>query len=155
MNETFLKQKLSEAYFEAREGERNKTAALIFESACEENLHKLYQELIGRTWKPSPPYCFIIQEPTIREIYAPNFRDRIVSHLLFNLIMPTLERTFIYDSYSCRIGKGVLHGISRTRHFIEGVSKNYSREAWCLSLDISGYFMSIYRPKLKEFLQHT
>lgn len=152
MKNNELYEHLVQAYMDARRNERNNKSQLEFEINLSENLRKLANELIQRTWKPGPLKCFLITKPLMREIFAPQFRDEVVSHLLFNFIEPVFDKKFIYDSYSCRKGKGVLFGINRFDHFIKSVSNNYTEEAWSLSIDISGYFMSINRPILKQIV---
>lgn len=46
--------------------------------------------------------AFVVEKPTKREIFAGDFRDRVVHHLIFNKINRVLEKDFIHDSYSCR-----------------------------------------------------
>lgn len=148
---------LVHSYLDARQAERNKDTQLLFESDFEQNLSDLCRSINERSYKPSPPICFLITDPTRREVFAPSFRDRIVSHLLFNSIAPIFEKTFIYDSYSCRVGKGTLFGIDRMKKFLISCSDNYKYldETWVLSLDISGYFMSIHRPTLYNIVNEV
>ena len=124
MKNNELYEHLVQAYMDARKNERNNKSQLEFEINLSENLRKLANELIQRTWKPGPLKCFLITKPLMREIFAPQFRDEVVSHLLFNFIEPVFDKKFIYDSYSCRKGKGVLFGINRFDHFIKSVSNN-------------------------------
>jgi hypothetical protein len=79
----------------------------------------------------------------VREIFAGDFRDRIVHHLLFKYLNPLCDPIFIGDSYSCRKGKGTSYGINRAKRFMRAVSDNYSQEAYVMKLDIKGYFMGI------------
>lgn len=102
---------------------------------------------------PSPAICFIINDPKQREVFASPFRDRVVHHLYYNYIAACCDRRFVYDSYSCRVGKGTLFGIERLEHHIRSVSRNYTRVAYVLKLDLQGYFMSIPRPLLREKVQ--
>lgn len=146
---------VNSAYLKAREHERNNHTQLEFEMNMEENLRLLTQELYRHEWKPLPPVRFIIDEPTIREVFAPRFRDRIVSHVLFDIISPLFERTFIFDSYSCRKGKGTLEGVERFEHNIRSVTDNYRYEAFILNLDISGYFMHINKGILYRIICET
>ena len=139
-----------EAYLKAREHERSKDAQLAFEVNQEDEIRALTDELWERTWSPGPLNWFVLLEPSIREVFAPQFRDRVVSHVLFNLIAPVFERYFIYDSFSCREGKGTLVGIERFEHHIRSITDNYRYEAYCLNLDITGYFMSIVRSRLYD-----
>lgn len=146
---------VTRAYLDARRQERKTQAQLSFEVALEEGIASLSRDLSRRTWRPGPMRWFVLEQPTIREVFAPSFRDRVVSHVLFNLISPIFERYFIYDSFSCRKEKGTLFGIERFEHHIRSVSDNYRREAWCLNIDISGYFMSINRERLYKIIQRT
>lgn len=134
---------LVKAYLAARKNERNDEGQLAFEANLEKNLTDLLNELWKRTYVPRPGFVFMISVPVKREVFASEFRDRIVQHLLFDFLEPVFEPTFIYDSYSCRKGKGTLFGIRRMEHFVRSASENWTRRAWCLLIDISGYFMSI------------
>lgn len=96
--------------------------------------------------------CFIIKDPVLREVFAASFRDRIVHHLLYNWLMPIFEPTFIYDSYSCREGKGTLFGIERMEHHIRSCSDNYTKDCYVMKLDIEGYFMNINRQLLFDVI---
>jgi len=138
-----LAQDLFQAYFDARKNKRNTHDQLAFEVDCEHNLFELLKELKERTYEISKSICFIVFSPVQREIFAGNFRDRIVHHLVFNYINPFFERIFIHDSYSCRMGKGTLCGIKRIDHFIRSCSRNYTKDCYILKLDIKGYFMAI------------
>lgn len=106
------------AYLSARKHKRNTFNQLSFEANLEENLLLLGKELESRRYEISPAVCFINEKPVKREIVAADFRDRVVHHLLFNWINPLFEKHFIYDSYSCRVGKGTLFGINRAKAFV-------------------------------------
>lgn len=139
---------LFQAYYDARRHKRNTRSQLQFEVDMERNLVGLYHELRDRTYRPGSSICFVVDEPVKREVFASSFRDRVVHHLYFNYVSPIFERAFIFDSYSCRRGKGTLMGIERLEHHIRSCTRNFTREAYVLKLDISGYFMSIDRGRL-------
>ncbi|MFA5273757.1 MAG: RNA-directed DNA polymerase [Candidatus Peribacter sp.] len=119
----------------------------------ETELFKLLGELTSGQYRIGPSACFISFRPVKREIFAAGFRDRIVHHFIYNHVNPVLERVFINDSYSCRVGKGTSYGIRRLDHFIRSCSRNYSRDCYVLKLDISGYFMSMDRSLLFEKIE--
>ena len=123
-----------------------------FERCLAENLVALYEEVRDRTYRPARSMCFIIHDPVQREIFAASFRDRVIHHYLYDKLEPVFESAFIYDSYSCRKGKGTLFGIERLEHHIRSCSDNHHREAYVLKLDISGYFMGIDRRILFDLL---
>lgn len=134
---------LFQAYFDARKNKRNTINALAFEKHLEANLFALANEIIERKYTPKPSICFVVDKPVKREIFAADFRDRVIHHFIFNYISPIFEKTFINDSYSCRKGKGTHYGIKRIDHFIRSCSNNYSKDCYILKLDIKGYFMAM------------
>jgi len=143
---------LFKAYFDARRNKRNTINALTFERNFEEEIFNLYHEINERIYKPRPSICFIVNYPVKREIFAADFRDRIVHHYLYNCLSPIFETLFINDSYSCRKGKGTHYGIKRIDHFIRSCSSNYKKNCYILKLDIRSYFMSMNRTILFEKL---
>lgn len=145
---------IHKAYREARRHKRSTMNQLSFEKILEQEEFALCEELSSRYYELSPSICFINREPVKREIIAANFRDRVCHHLLYNWIYPIFDRQFIFDSYSCRIGKGTLFGIQRARRFMISESNNFSISAFVLRLDISGFFMSIDRDILYNLIIH-
>lgn len=138
-----LRNDVFQAYEDARKNKRNTTAQLEFEKDAEQNLIELFHELLDGTYISGKSICFLSYSPVLREVFASQFRDRVVHHLLFNYIAPIFETQFIYDSYSCRKEKGTLFGIERLEHHIRSCTNNYTENAFVLKLDIQGYFMSI------------
>ncbi len=145
MDKQQIQHELLRAYREARKHKRNTVNQLQFEANLESNLLRLAHDLQNGSYEVSRSVCFINEKPVKREIIAANFRDRVVHHLLYNWIYPIFDRLFIYDSYSCRVGKGTDFGINRAKGFMVSESRNFTRECWTLRLDISGFFMSINR----------
>lgn len=144
---------LFQAYYDARKNKRSTINALEFELDYEKNLLQLHEDLLSEKYTISKSICFISFYPVRREIFAGNFRDRVIHHLVFNYLNPLFERLFINDSYSCRKNRGTSHGIKRLDHFIRSCSQNYSQDCYILKLDISGYFMSIDRVILYQKIQ--
>lgn len=146
-------EELFEAYFACRSNKRNTTNALAFEIDYENNLVQLCDDINNGTYKIGKSIAFIVNHPVKREIFAADFRDRIVHHWLINKLNPLFEKEFINDSYACRVGKGTHFGIKRMAKFIKHASKKYSHDCYILKLDILGYFMHINRNILFEKLQ--
>jgi len=139
----FTFEKPYQAYLDCRKDKRGTTNALKFEWNLERNLFKLQEELQSKSYEPGRSICFVVTNPSPREIFAAGFRDRIVHHLLINELELIGERIFIYDSYSCRKGKGTHRAVKRIRAFIRKLTDNYNKEAYYLQLDVSGFFMNI------------
>jgi len=148
-----LLEDLFAAYFDARRNKRNTINQLRFELDFERNLLELYEQLLDRSYTISPSIAFIVTNPVQREIFAADFRDRILHHLLYNYMGPVIERQLIDDCYSCRKMKGTHYGVQRMTQFLKDCSENYTRDCYILKLDIRGYFMSIDKPILWEKLE--
>jgi hypothetical protein len=153
----FLIEELFEAYEECRKNKRTTTSALDFEIDYEPALLKLCHEINTGSYQPDRMTTFILNEPVKREVFAADFRDRIVHHLVIKKLNPLFEKIFIYDSYACRTGKGTIFGIRRLDRFIRRCSRNYTRDCYVLKLDIQGFFMHIDRTilfnRLRDFIK--
>jgi len=149
-------QELFEAYFSCRANKRNTANAIAFEVDYESNLVKLCEEINNGAYQVGRSIAFIVNKPVTREIFAADFRDRVVHHLIINKLNPLFEKQFINDSYSCRTGKGTHFGIQRIDKFIRQCSANYTQDCYILKLDLQGFFMSINKQilfkKLTEFI---
>ena len=121
-----------------------------FEAALETNMLSLYEELNTGRYRPGRSIVFLVKRPKKREIFAADFRDRVVHHILVRHLEQTWERRFIADSFACRKGRGTHKGVERTREFARRVTCNSRREAWYLQLDVRGFFMNIDRRILFE-----
>ena len=109
----------------------------------ENELLKLEQELKNKTYRPGRSICFVITDPKPREVFAADFRDRIVHHLLVGFLEPFWEKKFIHHSYSCRPKKGAHLAIKDLKRFLRQASHSFSRPAYYLQVDVAGFFMSL------------
>lgn len=130
-------------YYRCRRNKRNTANALRFEIEQEKNLLDLRTALCDRSYRPARSVCFVTSRPKLREIFAADFRDRVVHHLLVDHLERIWEPVFIHDSYACRRGKGVHKAVDRLQQFLRQVTANGARPAWYLQLDIRNYFMSM------------
>ena len=134
---------LYKAYFEARKNKRFTKEQQKFEQNYEHQLQVLYEQIIAKTYKVAPCKAFVIEKPVYREVFAPQFIDRVVHHFVVQYISEAVEKLLIQDCYSCRIGKGTLYGIERAKYNMRSVTQNYAKDAYILKLDVSGYFMNM------------
>ena len=144
----FSFENLYQQYLACRRGKRNTANALRFEARQELELLALRDELSSRSYQPGRSVCFFVNRPKLREVFAADFRDRVVHHILVSHLNKTWERTFIHDSYACRKGRGVHAGVARLQTFMRQATANGTRQAWALHLDIRNYFMSIDKARL-------
>lgn len=111
---------------------------LKFELKREREIIKIRDELLNKKYKISRHVYFIVTEPKPREVFAADFRDRIVHHLVYNELALLCENWFISNSYANRPGKGTHAGFKKVRDFVK-----QNKKAWYLKLDIFSFFKSI------------
>lgn len=150
MSNIFTFKKIHRAYLDCRKNKRGTANALKFEINLENNLMLLQKELVAKTYAPGKSICFVVEKPVLREIFAADFKDRIVHHLLVNEILKGGERKFIFESFACRKGKGTHKAVESLKSHMRKVSDNFTVEAWYAQLDIAGFFMSIQHARLFE-----
>lgn len=148
----FSFENLHRQYLKCRRNKRNTHNALRFEARQELNLLELQAQLQDRNYRPGRSVCFFTTRPKLREIFAADFRDRVVHHILVDYLERIWEPIFIHDSYACRKGKGVHAGVKRLQRFLRQITANGTRPAWYLQLDIRNYFMTIDKTVLFRLL---
>jgi retron-type reverse transcriptase len=140
-------------YRKCRKHKRGTINALKFEINAEENLFKMAEELLTRTYSPSRSVCFVVDRPKMREIVAADFRDRVVHHLLVERLEAVFEPVFVHDSYACRKDKGLHKAVTRAREFIRRGSRNSRKRLYFTHLDISNFFMSVDKDILFDLIK--
>ena len=143
---------LFEAYYDCRRHKRTTRSALTFEIALEDNLMRLLAELRAGSWWPAPATVFAITRPKPREVWAAQFRDRIVHHLVYRAVAPLFEPAFIADSCACIKGRGTLYAANRLERHLLSITENWSRPAYFLKADIANFFGSIRHEPLYAML---
>lgn len=109
-------------------------SASEFEAHYESNLIELHREITTGTYTQRPSITFVITKPDYREIFAANFRDRIVHHWIRQRIEPLFEEQMIPTTFNCRKGKGTLAAQKYAAQAIREVSGNYTRNTTMLLL---------------------
>jgi RNA-directed DNA polymerase len=136
---------LAEAYQDCLRKKRNSPNAIRFEMNSEVLLAELLEDINSRKYSPSQSIAFVVTRPKYREVFAADFRDRIIHHYIAMRITPILESIMNPRSYNCRTGKGTLAGIEQLSEDIKFCSNNYTTDCWVAKVDIKGFFMSISR----------
>ena len=143
MNEIFTFERLYQAYLDCRKTKRKTINALKFEWNLERNLFLLQKELEAKKYRSGRSICFVVKEPSPREIFAACFKDRVVHHLLVREVETMGEKSFIFASFACRENKGTHLAVKKLKIFVRKAAGNYRKEGFCLQLDILGFFMAI------------
>ena len=140
---------LYEAYCNCKKG-KNSINSLKFEENLEENLFNLLDDLNNGTYTISRAICFVVEKPKIREIWASDFRDRVVHHLITRKVETFYENkdfsfSFLESSFANRKNKGTHKAVIELKKLIK-TNKYY------LKFDIESFFNSIDRKILYNIL---
>ena len=144
---------LFSAWCEFRRGKRGKQDVQVFERHLEDNIFALHEDLVSGVYRHGSYERFHIFDPKHRIIHKATVRDRLVHHAVCRVLMPVFERSFIFDSYSCRVGKGTHAAVKRLEVFARKVSRNYRGNCYALQLDIRKVFDSVNHRILIKTLQ--
>ncbi|MFH1917197.1 MAG: reverse transcriptase domain-containing protein [Nanoarchaeota archaeon] len=131
------------AFKKARRHKTLKPYVISFEENLKENLERLRVELLLHTYQPLPLQTFILRDPKTRKISKSDFRDRVVHHVVCNIIEHDFDKTFISDSCANRLGKGSLYALKRFDQYKRKISRNNSRTCYVLKADIRHYFDTV------------
>jgi len=134
---------LVQAYLDCRRTKRNSASALAFEAQAEHRLFNLFERLLAGTYRPGRSICFVVTRPRAREVWAAEFEDRVVHHLLYNQIAPRFHAAFVSDSCACIPGRGTLYAARRLEGQVRSVTQNWSKPASYLKCDLANFFVSI------------
>jgi len=139
----FTAEEIFQAYYDCRRNKRNTSSQREFELRLERNLMKLQRDLNSGTYRIGRSIAFVVSYPKWREVWAAQFRDRVVHHVIYNRVAPDFYRRFISDSYACIPGRGALMGVERIHQFMRQATENWQRPAHFLQADLSNFFVSI------------
>lgn len=131
------------AWQEFLNGKRKRKDVERFSLRLTDNIFSLHQELQSKTYRHSDYKAFKINDPKPRDIHKASVHDRLLHHAIYRILYPFFDPKFIFDSYSCRRGKGTHRAINRFREYARKISQNHFRTAWVLKCDIRKFFANI------------
>lgn len=130
---------LIEAYYTTRRNKRRSTDSVHFELHWERNLLRLLDAINSRTFQPTA-YTFITTKPRPREIFACDMEMRVIHHYIDIRMRPIIEGELTRRTFNNRVGFGQNVAINQVVEDIYDVSKGFTRDAWIIKMDLSGYF---------------
>lgn len=143
---------LLHAWNEFLKGKRRKLDVQEFGHYLFANIQKLHTDLKEKRYEHGTYQSFNISDPKPRNIHKATVRDRLLHHAIYRQLYPFFNRTFIADSYSCRLNKGTHEAIKRFRQFAQKASRNYTKTVWILKCDIRKFFASVDQEILMKIL---
>ncbi len=144
---------LLEAWKEFAKGKRDKRDVQEFSLRLMDNILALRNDLVNRRYFHGGYVAFNISDPKPRNIHKATVRDRLLHHAIYRVLYPFFDKTFISDSFSCRIGKGTHAALNRLRSFARIASKNNTKTCWILKCDIQKFFANIDHKALMDVLR--
>jgi retron-type reverse transcriptase len=124
-------------------GKKSKRDVQDFKMHLMEEIVSLRNDVVKFSYRHGGYEAFKISDPKPRDIHKAPVRDRLLHHAIYRVLYPFFDKTFIADSYSCRIGKGTHKALERFESFCKKVSRNNTRTVWVLKCDIRKFFASI------------
>ncbi|MFH1315649.1 MAG: reverse transcriptase domain-containing protein [Candidatus Uhrbacteria bacterium] len=135
-----------------RKGKSKRKDVARFEWSLEQNIFELHQDLVSETYRHGSYSDFFIADPKLRHIHKSMVCDRVVHHAVYQVLYPMFDQSFIFDSYSCRLGKGTHASVNRLKVFVRKVSRNYTAPCFALKFDIKKFFDSVDHETLLDIL---
>lgn len=139
---------ICDAWLAFRKGKAISPEMHEFQYNLEENLYELYEDLNTGKYKHSGYRQFTVCDNKKRDILVSSIRDRVVHRLIYNALLPAFDKTFIYDVWSCRPGKGLLACIRRTQYFLKKYPRHFVWRA-----DLKKFFDNVDHEVLMRLLQ--
>lgn len=134
---------LEEAYYDCLQNKRTTANAQEFQKFELSHLITLHDDIINMKYEIGRSIAFCVTEPVLREIFAADFRDRIIHHLIVLYLLPMFESEFIFDAYSCRNGKGTSLGVDKVQDYLNQAMEEYNGEGLIIKCDLKSFFMTI------------
>jgi len=131
------------AWKEFKRGKTNKIDVKEFEKNLKNNILELRAELQDKTYHHSNYFSFYVKDPKLRHIHKACVKDRVLHHAIFRILYPIFDKSFIFDSYSCRNNKGTHRAVNKLNDFARKVSRNNTKTCFILKLDVRKFFDSI------------
>lgn len=145
----FTPDALLAAFHAAARHKHGKRACFEFERRLATNLDTLHRELHDGSYTPRAYFSFMVFEPKPRRIFAPAFRDLVVQHAIYAVAGPIFDRTFIHQSFACRVGKGT----HKAADYAQAALRVAPRDSYTLKLDVRKFFYRIDRPMLRTLIE--
>lgn len=146
------KRNIFRGYHEFLKGKRKKKDVINYMEYATSNLAMLHSQLSTKTYIPGGYSQFFVHDPKTRVIHKAKVVDRIVHHIVSDVLNEIFEPAFIFHSYACRKNKGTHKGVLALQKMALKESRNDSRTCWILKCDISKFFASVSHKILLEIL---
>lgn len=137
-------------YKQIRINTKNKEKIKKFEDYLSMNIIDVYNTLVNKDYKVGKYNIFLIKEPKYRIVMSQSIKDKLINHVIANILIKVLEPTLIDTNVATRINKGTHYGIKYLKKYLNELKGD---TIYALKFDISKYFYSINHEILKDLLK--
>lgn len=152
-SEVISVENLLSAWTEFVRGKRNKQDVQEFSLNLMDNIIHISEELANKTYTHGGYFAFKVNDPKPRSIHKASVADRLIHHAIYRKLYPFFDKTFISDSFSCRLNKGTHKALERFKTFHLKASKNNTKTCFVLKCDIRKFFANINHQILIDILK--
>jgi len=133
----------------ASKGKSKQKGVQLHRLKANENLQRLHEMLVNKTYRTSEYGTFKIYEPKERLVYRlPYYPDRIAHHAIMNILEPLFTAVYTADTYSSLKGRGN----HKAANAIKNALKDVDGTTYCLKLDIKKFYPNVDHSILKMML---
>lgn len=145
---------LMDAYRKSMRGStKYKRGSVSFNNNLLPNLASIYARLVHELYFPYRYDRFVLNDGKARLIDVPPHSDKIVHHMINNVLLDYFTNIFIKDSYACIKGRGNQKAVERLKVLRKRAMKEYGENCYFLKLDISKFFHNINQDILKYIIR--
>ena len=133
---------------------KNKKKVERFEEYYVQNIYKLREKLITKSYIPAEYNIFFIHEPKLRLIMSQSIEDKIVNHMVAKyFLLDVFDNSFINTTVATRKGMGTHYGLKTVKKYINDMKRN-NKNFYYLKFDIQKYFYNIDHNIIKEIINN-
>lgn len=88
------------------------------------NLYELLQEINSRKYVSAQSNCYVVTDPAYREIFAAQFKDRIVQHFYMRELGNILDNELVIGCSSCIKKRGTAYALKLLKNYVKNETKN-------------------------------
>ena len=131
----FTIENIINAYKMVRKNTLNKNKIYKFEEYYTSNISNIFKLLDD--YMVGKYNIFLIKDPKYRIIMSQNINDKIINHLMADILIKVLEPSLISTNVASRKNKGTSYGIKYLKKYLNKLEG----EVYALKFDISKFFI--------------
>lgn len=133
-------------YKQVKSNTKNKYKIYKFDCFFNMNIIDVYNVFKNKNYVCGGYNIFLIKEPKYRIVMSQNIKDKVINHVVGNLLIDSLDSSLIDTNVATRKGKGTHYGIRYVKRCLNELKGD---NIYALKFDIFKYFYSINHEILK------